>query len=76
MLSFIAPISEFSTQFLFYILSVSFHILLFSISDTKGLNLVGCKILITMKLATCYEIPHGSALLLSVTDQLVLGVKH
>ena len=53
MLSFIAPISEFSTQFLFSILSVSFHILLFSISDTKGLNLVGCKILITMKLETC-----------------------
>lgn len=69
MLSFIAPISEFSTNLILYTLSFFSHFALNSISDTKGL--VGYKILITMKLATCYEIPHGSALLLRVIDQLV-----
>lgn len=57
MLSFIAPISEFATYSLYYLFLFKFCFL--EVSDTKGLNLVGCKILITMKLATCYEIPHG-----------------
>ena len=73
MLSFIAPISEFATYSLYFQFLFTFCFFNFSISDTKGLNLVGCKILITMKLATCYEIPHGSALLLRVLlNQLVL----
>ena len=72
MLSFIAPISEFATYSLYFQFLFTFCFFNFSISDTKGLNLVGCKILITMKLETCYEISHKSALLLRVINQLVL----